>query len=46
MALRADILLLVDEWKVAGGSDRLPTVEERLKAFSRTTPKLKASARR
>jgi hypothetical protein len=24
MALRADILLLVDEWKVAGGSDRLP----------------------
>ena len=22
MALRADILLLVDEWKVAGGSDR------------------------
>ena len=33
MALRADILLLVDEWKVAGGSDRLPTVEERLKGF-------------
>jgi len=46
MALRADILLLVDEWKVAGGSDRLPTVEERLKAFSRTAPKLKASPRR
>ena len=42
----ADILLLVDEWKVAGGSDRLPTVEERLKAFSRTAPKLKASPRR
>ena len=46
MALRADILLLIDEWKVAGGSDRLPTVEERLKSFSRTAPKLKASARR
>ena len=46
MALRADILLLVDEWKVAGGSDRLPTVEERLKAFRRTAPKLKASPRR
>jgi hypothetical protein len=42
----ADILLLVDEWKVAGGSDRLPTVEERLKSFSRTAPKLKASPRR
>lgn len=45
MALRAEILLLVDEWKAAGGSDRLPTVEERLKAHSRTAPKLKASPR-
>jgi hypothetical protein len=45
-ALRADILLMVDEWKTAGGSDRLPTVEERLKVFNRTAPKLKASPRR
>jgi hypothetical protein len=46
MALRAEVLLLVDEWKTAGGSDRLPTVDQRLKAFSRTSAKRKASFRR
>jgi hypothetical protein len=30
MAQRAELLLLLGEWKAAGGSDQLPTVEERL----------------
>ena len=31
MTKRAELLVLLGEWKAAGGSNRLPTVEERLK---------------
>lgn len=30
MAMRAELVALVDRWKAAGGGDRLPTVRERL----------------
>jgi chorismate mutase len=30
MAMRAELALLIAEWKAAGGSDRLPTIAERL----------------
>ena len=39
MAMRAELASLVAEWRAAGGSDPLPTFEERLKA-------LKTAARR
>jgi hypothetical protein len=31
MAMRAELATLVGQWKAAGGGERLPTVEERLK---------------
>ena len=31
MGMRAELATLIGEWKAAGGSDRLPTVAERLK---------------
>jgi chorismate mutase len=39
MAKRAELLLRLGEWKAAGGSDRLPTVEERLKENHRPPEK-------
>lgn len=39
MAKRAELLVLLGEWKAAGGSDRLPTVEERLKRNHRPPEK-------
>jgi chorismate mutase len=39
MAKRAELLVLLGEWKAAGGSDRLPTVEERLKENHRPPEK-------
>jgi chorismate mutase len=45
MAKRAELLMLVGEWKAAGGSDRLPTVEERLKENHRPPEKRQKPAR-
>ena len=39
MSMRAELLVLIGEWKGAGGSDRLPTVEERLKENHRPLEK-------
>jgi chorismate mutase len=45
MAKRAELLVLVGEWKAAGGGDRLPTVEERLKQNHRLPEKWQKPAR-
>jgi chorismate mutase len=45
MAKRAELLVLVGAWKAAGGSDRLPTVEERLKENHRPPEKREKPAR-
>jgi hypothetical protein len=45
MAKRAEPLVLLGEWKAAGGSDRLPTVEERLKQYHRLPEKRQKPAR-
>jgi hypothetical protein len=45
MAMRAELLVLLGEWKAAGGSDRLPTVEQRLKQNYRAPEKRQKSAR-
>ncbi len=44
MAMRSQLAALVAEWKAAGGSDPLPTIEERLKASHRPAPKPKTVA--
>jgi hypothetical protein len=41
MAMRAELVALVAEWKAAGGSEHLPTIEERLKANNRPAQKPK-----
>jgi hypothetical protein len=46
MGLRKKLAALVAEWKAAGGSEPLPTIEERLKANSRPTKEPKALTRR
>ncbi|WP_316193009.1 hypothetical protein [Bradyrhizobium sp. SZCCHNRI1029] len=45
MAKRAELLVLVGEWKTARGSDRLPTVERRLKENHRPPEKRQNPAR-
>jgi hypothetical protein len=45
MAKRTELLVLLDEWKAAGGSNRLPTVEERLKENHRPPEKQNRPAR-
>jgi chorismate mutase len=45
MAQRAELLVLLGEWKAAGGSGRLPTVEERLKENHRPPEKRQRPAR-
>jgi hypothetical protein len=45
MAMRAELATVVAEWKAAGGSESLPTIQERLKAKSRPPQKPKASIR-
>ena len=45
MAMRTELATLVAEWKAAGGSERLPTIQERLKANHRPSPKPKAASR-
>jgi hypothetical protein len=43
IAMRADLAVLVAEWKAAGGSEHLPTIEERFKANNRPAQKPKAA---
>jgi hypothetical protein len=45
MAMRRELAALVADWKAAGGSEPLPTVEERLKANHRPALKAKSAAR-
>ena len=44
MAMRTQLAALVADWKAAGGSDPLPTIEERLKANHRPAQKPKLVA--
>jgi len=46
MAMRADLAALVADWKAAGGSEHLPTIEERLKANNRPAQKPKTASHR
>jgi low affinity Fe/Cu permease len=46
MAMRKELAALVAEWKAAGGSDPLPTIEERLKANNRPAERPKTATRR
>ena len=46
MAMRAELAALVAEWKAAGGSELLPTIEERLKANNRQAQKPTTAAHR
>jgi hypothetical protein len=43
MAMRSEMAALVADWKAAGGSESLPTIQERLKANNRVAQKPKAS---
>jgi hypothetical protein len=45
MDMRQELAALVADWRAAGGSDPLPTIEERLKASHRPPQKLKTAAR-
>ena len=39
LAMRQELAALIFDWKAAGGSDRLPTVQERLKENHRSPEK-------
>jgi chorismate mutase len=45
MAMRAQLAALVADWKAAGGSEPLPTIQERLKANNRPAQKPKTATR-
>ena len=45
IAMRTELAALVAEWKAAGGSDPLPTIEERLKANKRPAERSKTATR-
>ena len=45
MDMRKELAALVTAWRAAGGSDPLPTIEERLKASHRPTARPKTAAR-
>ena len=45
MAMRKELAALVADWRAAGGSEHLPTIEERLKTNNRPAPKSKTAAR-
>jgi hypothetical protein len=45
MAMRTQLASLVADWKAVGGSDPLPTIEERLKASYRPSQKPTTVAR-
>jgi len=46
MARRADLAALVADWKAAGGSEHLPTIEESLKANNRPAQRPKTASHR
>jgi chorismate mutase len=46
MAMRTELAALVADWKAAGGSEPLPTIQERLKANNRPAQKPKTVAHR
>ncbi|MEY9148720.1 hypothetical protein [Bradyrhizobium elkanii] len=46
MAMRTQLAVLVAEWRAAGGSEALPSIQERLKANNRPPQKPKAPTRR
>jgi len=45
MAMRRDLAALVADWKAAGGSEPLPTIQERLKANHRPAERPKTAPR-
>jgi hypothetical protein len=45
MDMRKELAALVTVWRAAGGSDPLPTIEERLKTSHRPAQKPKTAAR-
>jgi hypothetical protein len=45
MEMRKELASLVADWRAAGGSERLPTIQERLKANHRPSQKPKAASR-
>ena len=45
MAMRNELATLVAEWRAAGGSEPLPTIQERLRANNRPAQKPKAATR-
>lgn len=45
MAMRTELAALVADWKAAGGSEPLPTIQERLKANNRPAQKPKTATR-
>ena len=46
MAMRTELATLVADWRAAGGSEPLPTIQERLKANNRPAQKPKTVAHR
>ena len=45
MAMRKELAALVADWKAAGGSEPLPTIQERLNANNRPAQKPKTATR-
>ncbi len=45
MAMRTELATLVADWRAAGGSEPLPTIQERLKANHRPAQKPKTATR-
>jgi hypothetical protein len=45
MDMRKELAALVAEWRAAGGSEPLPTIQERLKANNRPAQKPKTATR-
>ena len=45
MAMRTELAALVADWRAAGGSEPLPTIQERLKANHRPAQKPKTATR-
>jgi len=45
MAMRTQLASLVADWKAAGGSDPLPTIQERLTANTRPAQRSKTATR-
>jgi len=45
MEMRKELAALVAEWRAAGGSEHLPTIQERLKANNRPAERPKTATR-